>query len=102
MSSPRDPGRDLSLERLGDRDGRRPVPLNDAAMVSETLGPHAIQKDYRTAYEALIDAVFAGPGAVEWLFALRRAVTALIAGKSEIAQVKPDAIRQPEPGESRG
>jgi hypothetical protein len=104
MSLPRDSGRDLSLEQLRDRDGRRPSHLGESALVSETLGPQAVPRDHRTAYEALIDAVFAGPGAVEWLFALRRAVTALLNNKDEVIRppVQPDAIRQAEPGQSRG
>jgi hypothetical protein len=96
MSSPGDPGNDLSLERLGDGDGRRPAPLGEAALVARTLGPAGIQRDHQAAYEALIDAVFTAPGATEWLSGLRRAVAAMLARKNaSSAAAAPDGIRLP-------
>ncbi len=103
MSSPRDSDHDLSLERLGDRNGRPTPPLNDAAAISRTLGPAGAQRDHRSAYEALIDAVFTAPGAVQWLAALRRTVAAMIADKNEAPRpiVQSDALRLPEADEAR-
>src|SRR5258707_15684096 len=80
MSSPRDPCPDLSLERLGDRDGRRPAPFGEAALVARTLASASSPGALQAAYEALINAVFTAPGATEWLSGLRRAVAAMLAG----------------------
>jgi hypothetical protein len=103
MSLPRDPGRDLRLQRLDDRDGLRPAHLGESALVGQALAQQGIQ-DLRAAYEALIDAVFTAPGATEWLSALRRAVAAMLASKHEGVRlpVQYDAIRQAEPGPGRG
>ncbi len=113
MSLPRDPGPDLSLEGLGDHDGQRPAPLSEAALVRQVLAPHEIQRDFRTAYESLVDAVFSAPGVTEWLSGLRRAVAAMLASKNDLVrQAGPhdvirqpgqhDAIRPAEPGPGRG
>ena len=82
MSSPRD----LRLERLGDRDGRRPAPLGEVARVGAPLGASS-SSDFRLDYTALIDAVFTAPGALEWLSGLRRAVAALLADKNAALRV---------------
>jgi hypothetical protein len=80
MSSPRYPGRDLSLEPLGDRGGPRRAHLGAAAQVASPLAlPDA--RESLAAYRALIDAVFTAPGAAEWLLGLRRKVEAMLAGK---------------------
>jgi hypothetical protein len=98
MSSPRDPCPDLGLERLGDRDGRRPAPLGEAVLAARALEAAASHGDYRAAYEALIDAVFTAPGVTEWLAGLRRAVAALLDGKTKLPLhlALYDAIRQAE------
>lgn len=82
MSEPRD----LNLERLGDRSGRRAVQLPKIAHVaflSDSSSPRMAQ----AAYEALIDAVFTAPGALEWLTGLRRAVAAMLADKDSASHV---------------
>ena len=104
MSSPRFPGRDLRLERLGDRDGLRPLELGEAAQVAQDLGPGASAREYLAAYQALIDAVFTAPGAAEWLFGLRVALTAMLAARDKEGAPRPassDAIRAAEPGPGR-
>ena len=58
MSSPRYPGRDLSLERLGDRDGLRPAHLGEAAQVRSLLGPASSAREFQAAYQALIEAQY--------------------------------------------
>src|SRR5438552_3058808 len=79
MSSPRYPGRDLRLERFGDRDGLRSAHFAEAAQVRSLLGPASSVREFLAAYQALIDAVFTAPGATEWLFGLRQKVAALLA-----------------------
>jgi hypothetical protein len=81
MSLPRDPGRDLRLERLGNRDGLRPAHLGESALVSSGLTPASSAREHLAAYQALIDAVFTAPGAAEWLLGLRRALAARGAAK---------------------
>jgi hypothetical protein len=76
MSSPRD----LRLERLGDRDGQRLPHLDKAATVGSAQ-PGSTSES-RLSYEALIDAVFTAPGALEWLSGLRRMVAAMLADKA--------------------
>jgi hypothetical protein len=99
MSSPRDPDRHFRLERLGDRDGLRPVHLGAAARVSSS---QAGASSTRAAYEALIDAVFTAHGAAEWLFGLRQTMAAILAGKDAAPRnsVASEAIRKagPRPG----
>jgi hypothetical protein len=97
MSSPRDPGRHLRLERLGD--GLRPAHLGEAARVASPL---AGATNTRAAYEALIDAVFTAAGAAEWLFGLRRAMAASLAGEEAPPRVPVarDAIRKANPGQA--
>src|SRR5437588_7217997 len=77
MSSPRYPGRDLRLERLGDRDGLRPAHLGEAAQVRSLPGAASSAREVLAAYQALIDAVVTAPGATEWLFVLRRKVAGI-------------------------
>jgi hypothetical protein len=95
MSSPRDPGRDLRLERLGDRGHLRPAHLGEAAAVAPHLAGASGAWELRAAYEALIDAVFTAPGAAEWLLGLRRAVAARLAreGAAPRDPAARDAIR---------
>ncbi len=103
MSSPRYPGRDLRLERLSDRDGLPPAPFGEAAQVRSLLGPAGSVRDFRAAYQALIDAVFTAPGAAEWLAGLRRKVAALLASEDAARRpaVASDAIRAANPGPGR-
>jgi hypothetical protein len=75
MSAPRD----LSLERFDDRDGVRRPQLGKAAMVGSSLAGAGSASEVGLSYEALIDAVFTAPGALEWLSGLRRAVAAMLA-----------------------
>jgi hypothetical protein len=98
MSSPRDPGRDFRLERLGDREGLRPAHLGEAARVASPLAGATSTWDL-AAYEALIDAVFTAPGASEWLSGLRRAVAALLADRDSAPRVPAasDALRRAGP-----
>jgi hypothetical protein len=93
MSSPGYPGRDLRLERLSDRGGRRPAPLGEAAQVRWLPGHAGSVRDFQAAYQALIDAVFTAPGAAEWLAGLRQKVAALLAPQDA-------ARRQPVAGDA--
>ena len=104
MSSPRYPGRDLRLERLSDRDGRRPAPLGEAAQVRWLPGSAGTVRVSLAAYQALIDAVFTAPGAAEWLAGLRRRVAALLAAQGAAGRPAAacDAIRAAGPGPGRG
>jgi len=99
MSSPREPNRDLRLERFGDRDGLRPAHLGEVAHVASSQAGASSARDF-LAYQALIDAVFTAPGAAEWLRALRRAVDAVLAAKGAAPRVAvaSDAIRAADPG----
>ncbi len=101
MSSPRD--RDLRLERLGDRNGRRPDHLGEAAHVGSPLAGASERRELQAAYEALIDAVFTAPGAPEWLAGLRQAMAALLAGQGSARHIPAarDAIRTTGPGPAR-
>jgi hypothetical protein len=82
MSSPRYPVRDLSLERLGDRDGLLPAHLGETAQVRTMEGPAVSVREYLSAvHQALVDAAFTGPGAAAWLSGLQRRVAALLAGR---------------------
>lgn len=81
MSSPRDPGRDLDLERLDDRDGLQRAYLGEVSQVRTLEGPTSKVGQFSAAYQALIDAVFTAPGATEWLNRLRQRVAAFLAGK---------------------
>jgi hypothetical protein len=103
MSAPRNPDRDLRLERLGDRDGLRPAPLGEAAHVGAPLGHSGGRREFSAAYQALIDAVFTAPGASEWLFGLRLAVATMVAPRGETPRnpVAPGAIRAADPGAGR-
>ncbi len=103
MAGPGDPNRDLRLERLSDRDGRRPAHLNETALVGAPLAQTGSTREYQAAYQALIDAVFTAPGVVEWLLGLQRAFgpgsNRRNAFRSE--QVASDAIQNAEPGPGR-
>jgi hypothetical protein len=103
MSLPRDRGQDLSLERLGDRDGVRRAHLGEAAQVRTLEGSVRSVERFSAAYQALIDAVFAAPGAAEWLNELGRRVAAIL-GDQDAARhhtVACDAIRAADPGRGR-
>jgi len=99
MSSPRDPGQDLSLERLGDRAGRRPAPLGQVAQVAAPVAGASRAAEQPGAYQALNDAVFTAPGAAEWLRGLQRKVAALLAAESPAPRdpVTSDAIQAGDP-----
>ena len=103
MSSPRYPGRDLRLERLGDRDGLRPAHLGEAAQVRSLPGAASGAREFLAAYQALIDAVFTAPGATEWLSGLRQKVAAILAdqGAARRHATACDAIRAADPGAGR-
>jgi hypothetical protein len=75
MSEPHD----FRLERLRDRDGRRSPHLGEIAHVGSPLAGSSTSWRSQAAYEALIDAVFTGPGALAWLSGLQRAVAAMLA-----------------------
>jgi hypothetical protein len=100
MTSPRDRDRDLRLERLGDRDGRRHAHLGEAAHVGSPLAPGGSVRENLAAYIALIDAVFTAPGAAEWLLSLRRKFGAVVAGTGIAPrhQETDGAIRVSDPG----
>jgi hypothetical protein len=103
MSAPGFPGRDLRLERLSDRDGRRPAPLGEAAQVRLLAGAAGSAREFTASHQALIDAVFTAPGVAEWLAGLRRKVAALFAVQD--AERPPaaacHAIRAADPGPGR-
>ena len=103
MTSPRDAGRDLSLERLGDRDGLRRAHLGEAAQVRTLEGSASRAGEFSAAYQALIDAVFTAPGAAEWLAGLGRRVAAILAAQETARHpaVARDAIRPADPGPGR-
>lgn len=97
MSSPRDRGRHLRLERLA---GLRPTHLGEAGQVASSLAGASGSWTSLAAYQALIDAVFTAPGAAEWLTGLRRAMAGRLAGKGETPRdpATSDAIRKAGPG----
>jgi hypothetical protein len=103
MSSPRDRERDLSLERLGDRDGTRRAHLGEAAQVRLLDGAESRVGRFSAAYQALIDAVFTAPGAAEWLSGLRQRVAALLGGPDTPRHptTSSDAIRPADPDPRR-
>lgn len=104
MSLPGDRVPDLSLEKLGDRDGARHGHLGDTAHVRmlEKAATSSAGR-FSAAYQALIDAVFTAPGAAEWLNGMWKRVTAILterdAAKSQ--PVASDAIRAADPGPGR-
>jgi hypothetical protein len=100
MSGPRNPDRDLRLERIGDRNSLRPAHLGEAAQVASLLAGASSAREFLAAYQALIDAVFTAPGAAEWLLALRLKVAAILADKDAAPRdpVARDAIRTAGPG----
>ena len=103
MSWPRDPGPDLRLEQLRERDGWRRAHLGEAAQVRTWEGSARTLARFSAAYQALIDAVFTAPGAAEWLAGLRRRVAALLAaqGAARGQAVARDTIRAAGPGLGR-
>lgn len=100
MSLPRDRGRDLSLEQLGDRDGLRRAHLGEAAQVRSLEGATRTAGEYSAAYQALIDAIFTAPGATEWLNGIWQRVTAILGDRDAAPHpaVARDAIRATKPG----
>jgi hypothetical protein len=105
MSLPRHPGRDLRLERLGDRDDLRRAHLGEAAQIASALAGAVDLREVLAAYEKLIDAVFTAPGAVEWLHGLRLAVAKMLADMDAARRaprpaVASDAIQTAQPGRS--
>jgi hypothetical protein len=103
MSLPREPGRDLSLEPLGDRDGLRRAHLGEAAQIRLLEGSASRVGEYSAAYQALIDAIFTAPGAAEWLNGVWQRVTALLADREAARHptVARDAIQVAKPGPPR-
>ena len=103
MSWPRDPGPDLSLEQLRDRDGWRRAHLGEAAQVRTWEGSARTLARFSDAYQALIDAVFTAPGATEWLNGMWKRVAALLASQDAARPhaVASDAIRAADPGRGR-
>src|SRR4051812_18974866 len=71
MASPRDSGRNLRLESLGDRAGLHRDHLGEVAQVRTLEASASEVGQYSAAYQALIDLVFTAPGAAEWLNGLR-------------------------------
>jgi hypothetical protein len=104
MSLPGDRVPDLSLEKLGDRDGSRGGHIGETAHV-RMLEKAATSSTGRfsAAYQALIDAVFMAPGATEWLNGMWKKVTAIFAER-DAARSQPvasDAIRAAAPRPDR-
>ncbi|MGH7173769.1 MAG: hypothetical protein ACRELF_07055 [Gemmataceae bacterium] len=102
MPLSREPSRDLSLERLDDREGSRRAHLGEAAQVRTLEGSASRVGEFSAAYQALIDAVFTAPGATEWLNGIWKRVTAILADPDAPRHpaVARDAIRpaDPDPG----
>ena len=103
MSLPRDRVPDLSLERLGDRDGVRRGHFGEAAQVRTLEKAASSVGRFSAAYQALIDAVFTAPGATEWLNGMWRRVAAILAERDAARPqaAASDAIRAAEPGPER-
>jgi hypothetical protein len=103
MSLPGDRIPDLSLEKLGDRDGVRRGQLGETAQVRILERAAQGTGRFSAAYQALIDAVFTAPGAAEWLNGMWKKVTAILAER-DAARSQPvasDAIRTAGPGPGR-
>jgi hypothetical protein len=100
MTLPRDRGHDLSLERLGDRDGLRRSQLGQAAQVRLLEGATSRVGRFSAAYQALVDAAFTAPGATEWLNGMWKRVAAILADRDTARHhtVARDAIRAAAPG----
>jgi hypothetical protein len=103
MSLPRDRVPDLSLESLGDRDGVRRGHFGEAAQVRTLERAASSVGRFSAAYQALIDAVFAAPGATQWLNGMWKRVAATLterdAARPQAAAC--DAIRTAYPGPGR-
>jgi hypothetical protein len=104
MSLPGDRVPDLSLEKLGERDGTRRGQLGETAQVRmlEKAASSSTGR-FSAAYQALIDAVFTAPGAAEWLSGMWKRVTAILSERdaAKPQSVASDAIRAAEPGSGR-
>ena len=104
MSLPGDRVPDLSLEKLGDRDGVRGGHLGETAHVRiQERAATSSTGRFSAAYQALIDAVFMAPGASEWLNGMWKRVTALFAERdaAKSQPVASDAIRAADPDPRR-
>ena len=103
MSLPRDRVPNLSLEPLGDRDGKRRSHFDGAAQVRTLEQAPSSVGGFSAAYQALIDAVFTAPGAAEWLNGMWKRVTAILAERdaARTQAVGSDAIRTADPGQGR-
>jgi hypothetical protein len=103
MSLPGDRVPDLSLEQLGDRDGKRRSHFGDAAQVRILEKAAHSVGGFSAAYQALIDAVFTAPGASEWLNGMWKRVTAILAERDAARPpaAPGDAIRAADPGTGR-
>jgi hypothetical protein len=88
MSEPRD----FRLERLKDRNGLRSVHLGEVVHFASPVAGSSSAWTSQAAHEALIDAVFTAPGALEWLSGLRRTVAAWFAEKDSTAHIP--AVRE--------
>ena len=83
MSEPRD----LRLERLSDRDGRRSGHRGEIAKVGSSVAGDSSAFEFLTSHATLNNAVFTAPGATEWLRGLRLAVAALLADKEAVPHI---------------
>jgi hypothetical protein len=103
MSVPRDRVPDLSLERLGDRDGVRRGHFDEAAQVRTLEQAASSVGRFSAAYQALIDAIFTAPGATQWLNGMWKRVAAALAERDAARPqaVACDAIRAADPGPGR-
>ena len=103
MSVPRDRIPDLSLESLGDREGVRHGHLGEAAQIRTLEQAESGVGRFSAAYQALIDAVFAAPGATQWLNGMWKRVAATLTERDAARpqSVASDAIRAADPGPER-
>ena len=103
MSLPRDRVPDLSLARLGDRDGVRRGHFGEAAQVRTLERDASSAGRFSAAYQALIDAVFTAPGASQWLNGMWKRVAAVLAERDAARPqaVASDAIRAADRGPGR-
>lgn len=103
MSSSRNPDRDLSLERLDDRDGLRRAHVGEAAQVRILEGSARRVGEFSATYQALIDAIFTAPGAAEWLSGVWQRVSAILGDRDAPRHpaVPRDAIHAGDPRSGR-
>jgi hypothetical protein len=78
-----------TLESLGDRDGVRRGHLGEAAQVRTLERAASGVGRFSAAYQALIDAIFAAPGATEWLNGMWKRVAT---GLDERGAARPHAV----------